>query len=88
MEIKWKDIDPETEERRQIRAHRFARQWSFACRTGRGEQWDKNLTPTLAMWEELLDCLERRYRRREGVSDEDIADVQRIIAEARRRGQS
>lgn len=85
MEIKWKDIDPATDERRFIRAHRFARQWRFACRTGRGEQWDKGLKPTLAMWEKLLDGLERRYRRREGVSDEDLADVKRIIAEVRRR---
>lgn len=87
MEIKWKDIDPETQERRHIRAHRFARQWSFASRSGRGEQWDKSLTPTLAMWKELLDCLERRYRRREGVTDEDLADVRRIIAEVERRTQ-
>jgi hypothetical protein len=85
MEIKWKDIDPDTNERRQIRAQRFARQWSFACRSQRGEQWDKSLTPTLGMWEELLDGLERRYRRREGVSDEDIADVKRIIGEVRQR---
>ena len=28
----------------------------------------------------LLDRLERRYRRREGVSDEDIAAVQKVLA--------
>ena len=29
------------------------------------------------MWETLLDALERRYRRREGVSDEDLARVRK-----------
>ena len=32
------------------------------------------------MWEEVLDTLERRYRRREGVSDEDLKQVRDIIA--------
>jgi hypothetical protein len=32
------------------------------------------------MWETLLDGLERRYRRREGVSEEDIASVRKILA--------
>jgi hypothetical protein len=85
MEIKWTDVDPETEERRFLRADRFARKWRFASRTRRGEQWDCSLTPTLTMWEHVLDSLERRYRRREGVSDEDIADVKGIVADVRRR---
>ncbi len=85
MEIKWTDTDPETEERRFLRADRFARKWRFASRTRRGEQWDCSLTPTLTMWEHVLETLERRYRRRDGVSDEDIADVQRMVADMRRR---
>jgi hypothetical protein len=32
------------------------------------------------MWETLLDGLERRYRRREGVSEEDIARVRKVLA--------
>jgi hypothetical protein len=32
------------------------------------------------MWETLLDAMERRYRRREGVSDEDLAAVRKILA--------
>jgi hypothetical protein len=33
------------------------------------------------MWEHVLDSLQRRYRRREGVSDEDIDQVERILRE-------
>jgi hypothetical protein len=35
------------------------------------------------MWETLLDGLERRYRRREGVSEEDIALVRKVLANIR-----
>ena len=31
------------------------------------------------MWELLLDALRRRYRRREGVTDEDVEQVERIL---------
>ena len=31
------------------------------------------------IWEYILDCLERRYRRREGVSDEDIDEVKKLL---------
>ncbi len=33
------------------------------------------------MWEHVLDSLKRRYRRREGVEDEDIEQVEKILAE-------
>jgi len=32
------------------------------------------------MWETLLDAMERRYRRREGVSDEDLAAVRQVLS--------
>jgi hypothetical protein len=85
MEIKWNDSDPETGEKRQLLADRFARQWRFASRFRRGEQWQRNLEPTLEMWEHVLDTLERRYRRRDGVDDEDIDDVKRILARVKQR---
>jgi hypothetical protein len=37
------------------------------------------------MWELVLDSLKRRYRRREGVSDEDIEQVEGILAALYRR---
>jgi hypothetical protein len=33
------------------------------------------------MWEHVLESLKRRYRRREGVSEEDVAQVERILRE-------
>ena len=32
------------------------------------------------MWEHVLDVLERYYRRRHGVTDDDVAQVKRILA--------
>ena len=37
------------------------------------------------MWDLVLDGLKRRYRRREGVSDEDVDQVERIVADLRKR---
>ena len=79
MEIKWIDRDPVTGEKRQLRADRFAKQWRFATRSRRGEQWQRGLEPTLEIWEHVLDTLERRYRRRDGVSDEDVLQVKQLL---------
>jgi hypothetical protein len=81
MEIEWTDSDPTTGERRYVCAEKFARQWRFKVRFHRRTRWDRAVTVTCEMWETLLDALERRYRRREGVSDEDIAAVQKVLAD-------
>jgi hypothetical protein len=80
MEIKWHDLDPATEERRYLCAERFAGKWSFRWKLQRRGDWTRGLEPTWAMWEHVLDSLQRRYRRREGVSEADIAQVERILA--------
>ena len=80
IEIKWDDTDPVTGERRYLRAERFARAWNFSARARRRSEWVRGLEPTRAMWEHVLDALERRYRRREGVTDADVAEVRRILA--------
>jgi hypothetical protein len=59
--------------------HKFAGQWWFKSKPQRRGEWSPGLVPTLAMWEHVLDSLHRRYRRREGVSDEDLDQVQRIV---------
>jgi hypothetical protein len=79
MEIKWTDVDPETGLRRFVSAERFAREWRFSWKLQRRGEWIGGLAATRAMWEEVLDGLKRRYRRREGVSDEDVEQVERII---------
>jgi hypothetical protein len=81
MDMKWHDIDPETGSRRYLCAERFAGVWSFKWKLQRRGDWTKNLKPTREMWEHVLDCLERRYWRREGVELEDIQQVKTILAE-------
>ncbi len=79
MQIKWTDIDPESGGRRFLCAERFAGVWSFKWKVQRRGDWTKGLQPTREMWDHVLDSLQRRYRRREGVSEEDIVQVERII---------
>jgi hypothetical protein len=79
MQIKWTDEDPETGARRFLCAERFARVWHFKWKLQRRGEWTKGLEPTRGMWEHVLDALKRRYRRREGVTDEDIEQVKRVL---------
>jgi hypothetical protein len=80
LEIKWKDVDPETGQRRYLCAERFARVWRFRWKLVRRGEWNRWLEPTRAMWEHVLDSLKRRYSRREGVEDADIDQVAKILA--------
>jgi hypothetical protein len=83
MEIEWTDTDPATGEKRFVCAAKFAREWRFMVRYKRRTNWEPAPAVTRDMWETLLDALERRYRRREGVSEEDIARVRRSLASCR-----
>ena len=83
MEIKWTDTDPETGGRRFLAAEKFAGQWRFRWKLQRRGEWNRGLEPTREMWEHVLDALKRRYQRREGVSEEDVKQVERILAEWR-----
>jgi hypothetical protein len=85
MEIKWKDAEPETGQRRWLRAEKFGGSWRFSYRLQRRDVRWLRLEPTRAMWEHVLESLHRRYRRREGVSPEDIAQVERVLADWRER---
>jgi len=83
VEIKWKDKDPQTGDRRFLRAAKFAGGWLFSYRMQRRDVRWRPLQPTREMWEHVLDSLKRRYRRREGVSDEDVEQVERLLNEWR-----
>jgi hypothetical protein len=83
VEIEWTDTDPLTGERRFVCAQKFARSWRFVVRFKRRTNWQPAPDVTREMWETLLDALERRYQRREGVSDRDLADVRKVIAALR-----
>jgi hypothetical protein len=80
MEIEWTETDPLTGGRRFVRAEKFARKWRFKVRARRRTEWDRDVRVTRAMWETLLDALERRYQRREGVSDADLRLVRTELA--------
>ncbi len=75
VEIQWNDADPASGEKRFVSVERFAGKWSFKVRFRRRENWQKVEHPTKAMWEELLDALERRLPRREGVTEADLVYV-------------
>src|SRR5262249_7655084 len=79
IEIQWADEGPEAGQRRFLRAEKFAGQWSFMWKLERRGEWHKGLKPTRAIWEHVLDSLQRRYRRREGVDEDDLKQVERIL---------
>lgn len=85
MDIKWTDTDPETGARRYVKADRFAGFWKFHYRTERRGVWARLHPPTQEMWETVLDALERRYRRREGVSEADVDQVKDILRDLQRK---
>lgn len=80
MEIKWDDVDPVTEKRRFVKAERFAGRWEFYCRRERRGVWEKWVNPSRDMWEDLLEALERRLSRREGIELGDVETVRRLLA--------
>jgi hypothetical protein len=83
VEVQWTDTDPDTGERRFVRVERFARNWHFHVRFRRRENWLRPARVTREMWETLLDALERRHRRREGVTEDDLQAVRQVLAEYR-----
>ena len=80
MSIEWTDTDPETGEKRFVTVEKFARKWHFKTRFRRRTEWEKVKTPTRAMWEDLLEALERRFQRPEGVTEDDLKYVRAQIA--------
>jgi len=83
MAIEWTDTDPETGDRRYVSADKFARQWRFRVRYKRRTDWEPALLVSREMWETLFDAMERRYRRREGITDADLDSVRKILKEFR-----
>ena len=79
VEIKWKDTDPTSGERRYLRAAKFAGEWHFSYRLQRRDVRWRALQPTRPMWEHVLESIKRRYRRREGVSEEDVEQVEKVL---------
>jgi len=84
LEIKWTDTDPERDSDASCAPSASRAHGASAGNCSGAGEWTRGLEPTLAMWEHVLDSLKRRYRRREGVSDEDVDQVERIVKDLRR----
>jgi len=80
VEIQWTEDDPGTGAKRFVKVERFAGKWEFQVRAKRRDDWVKPSEITLDMWETLLDAVERRYTRREGISDTDVSQLKHLIA--------
>ena len=83
VDVQWTDDDPDTGAKRFVRAERFAKEWKLYVRFRRRERWLDPPRITRDMWEALLDALERRSHRTEGVTDADLAFVKKALAELR-----
>jgi len=79
VDIQWTDVCPITGEKRFVSAARFAREWKFKVRYKRREEWQLNVQFTREMWEELLDAVNRRLPRREGVTDWDVGYIKQQL---------
>jgi hypothetical protein len=82
VDVQWTDDDPETGEKRFVQAERFAGKWTLKVRFRRRENWVRPAVVSRGMWEALLEKLERRYQRNEGVTDVDLKFVKAAIAKA------
>lgn len=80
VEVQWTDTDPDTGHRRFVAVEKFAGRWAFRVRFKRREDWATPARITREMWETLLDALERRFQRPEGVKYDDLERVRKIIA--------
>ena len=81
VEVQWTDADPLTGAKRFVSVERFAGKWTFKVRFRRRENWTKPEHVSRDMWETLLEALERRYVRREGITDVDLKTVKQILGE-------
>lgn len=83
MEIKWTDSDPHTGQRRFLCAERFGGKWTFWYKYHRRGEWTHRFRPNIEVWDLVLDALERKYQRRDGVSEADLTQVRTILTRLR-----
>jgi hypothetical protein len=83
VDVQWTDEDPDTGEKRFVRAERFAKEWKLYVRHRRRERWLDPPRITRDMWEALLAALERRIQRAEGVTEADLKFVRKALADLR-----
>ena len=82
VEIQWQDVNEHDGEKRFVRVDRFAGRWRFQIRARRREDW-QDTTPDGSMLETLLEALDRRCQRGDGVDEEDVNQIRRQIERMR-----
>ena len=75
----WTERD-ENGSKREVRATRFGGRWRFQAKTAGDLDWTYYERPLLADLLALKDILFRKYQRRRA-SNEDVASVEKLIAE-------
>ncbi len=80
VDIQWTDSCPETGKKRFVTVERFAKVWYFKMRYARRENWMPVAEPDAAMLETLLEVLDRREQRGEGVMEVDLKNLRHRLS--------
>jgi len=83
VDIQWTDTCPATRKKRFVTVERFARVWYFKMRYARRENWIPVAVPDADMLETLLEVLDRREQRGEGVTEVDLKNLRQRLAECK-----
>jgi hypothetical protein len=75
----WKEKNAEGQ-KREVRATKFGGAWRLQSKTAGEEHWTYHDVPPLNDLLKLKEIVERKYRRRRA-SAEDVASVEKLIAE-------
>ena len=67
IEIQWTDTDPETGQRRYLRAERFAKVWQFQCKLKRRGEWTALPDISPALVDAVIASEDHRFRSHAGV---------------------
>ena len=80
----WTQLEehPETgkREKREVRANRFGKQWTFQSKWKRDEEWVQHEKPLTGDLEELYRILYRKYQRKH-ISWEVLEEVEKLLNE-------
>lgn len=80
----WHEIT-EDGTKREFEVSRNRNEWTFRYRDHRRDDWTEVRNPTVGMWEQLLDLMERKYQRRR-CAWRDVEQVKDYLEKRKRRG--
>ncbi|WFB36779.1 hypothetical protein P3T73_03260 [Kiritimatiellota bacterium B12222] len=79
----WKEID-EDGRKLEVEAFRERNHWTFTKRLNRRHDWETIEEPSVADWEQLMDLIDRKYRRRR-CAYRDVEQVKEFLEEAKKK---